>query len=196
MKSNLKVWTGLGLATALVGAGLTGCAGESGENGEGGESAIAGEAGEGEGEDESAEEGDSVEFDNVLLVGDGDNIIESLNATSATLTLGDGNNNVSSATSGKTTLTLGDGANSVAVDADTAIVSWMESKDSRAQLKAIKITRSGKKSDYKIIAELDGSRKTGFPQMELAGDRVYFAWTDVAKGSSTIKTAYVPVVQF
>jgi hypothetical protein len=82
------------------------------------------------------------------------------------------------------------------LDADTAIVSWMESKDSRAQLKAIKITRSGKKSDYKIIAELDGSRKTGFPQMELAGDRVYFAWTDVAKSSSTIKTAYVPVVQF
>lgn len=48
MNSNLKVWTGLGLATALIGAGLAGCAGESGENGEGGESAIAGEAGEGE----------------------------------------------------------------------------------------------------------------------------------------------------
>ena len=56
MKSNLKVWTGLGLATALVGAGLAGCAGESGENGEGGESAIAGEAGEGErGEGEGGE---------------------------------------------------------------------------------------------------------------------------------------------
>lgn len=56
MNSNLKVWTGLGLATALVGAGLAGCAGESGENGEGGESAIAGEAGEGErGEGEGGE---------------------------------------------------------------------------------------------------------------------------------------------
>ncbi len=56
MKSNLKVWTGLGLATALVGAGLPGCAGEAGENGEGGESAVEGEAGEGEaGEGEGGE---------------------------------------------------------------------------------------------------------------------------------------------
>jgi hypothetical protein len=82
------------------------------------------------------------------------------------------------------------------LDADTAIVSWMEYKDSGAQLKAVKIARSGKKSDYKIIAQMDGSRKTGFPQMELVGDKVYFAWTDFKKDVSKIKTAYVPVVQF
>lgn len=61
MKSNLKVWTGLGLATALVGAGLTGCAGESGENGEGGESAVAGVAGEGEGGEGEGGEGEGGE---------------------------------------------------------------------------------------------------------------------------------------
>lgn len=59
MNSTLKVWTGLGLATALVGAGLAGCAGENGEGGEGGEGAetsLAGEAGEGEaGEGEGGE---------------------------------------------------------------------------------------------------------------------------------------------
>lgn len=54
MKSNLKVWTGLGLATALVGAGLGGCAGEGGE---GGESAIASDAGEGEGGEAAGGEG-------------------------------------------------------------------------------------------------------------------------------------------
>jgi hypothetical protein len=43
---------------------------------------------------------------------------------------------------------------------------------------------------------MDGSRKTGFPQMELVKDKVYFAWTDVTKGTSTIKTAYVLVEQF
>ena len=54
MKSTIKVWTGLGVATALMGTGLSGCAGENGEGGEGGEGAdtsIAGESGEvGEGE--------------------------------------------------------------------------------------------------------------------------------------------------
>ena len=55
MKSTLKTWTGLGLATALVGAGLAGCAGEAGEAGsEGDPSAVAGEGGEG-GEGEGGE---------------------------------------------------------------------------------------------------------------------------------------------
>ncbi|MEM9086092.1 MAG: hypothetical protein AAGB23_09235 [Pseudomonadota bacterium] len=64
MKSNLKVWTGLGLATALVGAGLAGCAGESGEGGEGeggADTAIAGEAGEGEGGEGEGGEGEGGE---------------------------------------------------------------------------------------------------------------------------------------
>ncbi|MEO1623495.1 MAG: hypothetical protein AAFU53_21035, partial [Cyanobacteria bacterium J06632_3] len=60
MRSTLKVWTGLGVATALAGAGLAGCAGENGEGGEGGEggaeSSLSGEAGEGEaGEGEGGE---------------------------------------------------------------------------------------------------------------------------------------------
>ena len=61
MKSNLKVWTGLGLATALVGAGLSGCAGEGGEGSEGDEAAIAGEAGEGEGGEGVGGEGEAGE---------------------------------------------------------------------------------------------------------------------------------------
>lgn len=64
MKSTLKTWTGLGLATALAGAGLAGCAGEGGETGEGqdnGSSAIAGEAGEGGEAGESGEGGEGGE---------------------------------------------------------------------------------------------------------------------------------------
>ena len=61
MRSTLKVWTGLGVATALVGAGLAGCAGENGEGGEGGEAgaeaSLAGEAGEGEAGETGAGEG-------------------------------------------------------------------------------------------------------------------------------------------
>lgn len=84
----------------------------------------------------------------------------------------------------------------VLLNADTAIVSWMESKNSRAQLKAVKITSSGKKSESIIIAQMEGSRKTGFPQMELLGDKAYFAWTDVSKDGSEIKIAYVLLDHF
>jgi len=63
MRSTVKVWTGLGLATALVGTSLAGCSGEAGEGegGEGGESAIAGEAGEGEGGEGEGGEGEGGE---------------------------------------------------------------------------------------------------------------------------------------
>ncbi|MEP0189287.1 MAG: hypothetical protein ABJP70_03595 [Erythrobacter sp.] len=62
MKVELKSWTGLGLATALVGAGLAGCSGEGGEGGEGeggetAQTAQTGEAGEGEGGESGEGEG-------------------------------------------------------------------------------------------------------------------------------------------
>ena len=67
MKVELKTWGTLGLATALMGAGLAGCAGEGGEGGEAaqssqqGEAGAGGEGGEGEGgEGEGGESGASL----------------------------------------------------------------------------------------------------------------------------------------
>ena len=73
MKSTIKVWTGLGLATALMGAGLSGCAGENGEGGEGGEGAetsVAGEAGEGEGGEGEGGEGEGGEGEGGVSITD------------------------------------------------------------------------------------------------------------------------------
>ncbi len=80
MKSNLKVWTGLGLATALVGAGLAGCSGESGESGEADESAIAGESGEQDGGEGEGGEGEGGEGE--AGSGDGEGGIEVSQAAS------------------------------------------------------------------------------------------------------------------
>mgnify|MGYP001952529738 FL=1 len=77
------------------------------------------------------------------------------------------------------------------LDKETALVSYMESKDKSAQLKVAKINRLSGVSNERVIAEISSSRKTGFPQMELMGDKVLFAWTDVTDEKSTIKTAYV-----
>ncbi len=59
MKVELKTWAGLGLATALAGAGLAGCAGEGGEGGESAQTSQTGEAGEGGGEAGEGEGGES-----------------------------------------------------------------------------------------------------------------------------------------
>jgi len=79
---------------------------------------------------------------------------------------------------------------------DTAVVSWMEGEGGHARISAVKVSRSGDLSDYLQIADLSASRGTGFPQMEIVGDRVYFAWTDVANDGSAVKTAYVLVDRF
>ncbi|MDB4292876.1 hypothetical protein N9954_05660 [Maribacter sp.] len=82
------------------------------------------------------------------------------------------------------------------LDGDTAIVSWLESYDKHAQLKAVKVSRSGTLSEYHVIMELDASRMTGFPQMEMVEDLIYFAWTDVSKAKSQIRVAKVLVTDF
>jgi len=82
------------------------------------------------------------------------------------------------------------------LDDNNAIVSWMESVENESKLRAMRVNRSGKKSDSVIISTLDASRKTGFPQMELVDERVYFAWTDVDDETSTIVTAYVLLETF
>jgi hypothetical protein len=82
------------------------------------------------------------------------------------------------------------------LDGATAIISWMEANGDRAEIKAVKIDRDGKKLEPITIAALDGSRKTGFPQMELVDDRVYFAWTDAGEGTTAIQTAFVPADRF
>ncbi|MGB3469373.1 MAG: hypothetical protein WBA51_00955 [Erythrobacter sp.] len=60
MKSTIKVWSGLGLATALLGAGLSGCADETGDAGETSTAAAqAGEGGEGDGGEGEGGEGEA-----------------------------------------------------------------------------------------------------------------------------------------
>lgn len=78
----------------------------------------------------------------------------------------------------------------------TALVSWMEAHDGMAQLKAIKIHRDGTKSKHHVIAKMDASRTSGFPQMERVGEQIYFAWTDDAKKETSVKTAYIDLKHF
>jgi hypothetical protein len=82
------------------------------------------------------------------------------------------------------------------IDSENAIVSWMETIDEEAQIMGVKVHKSGKIAIPVIISRLDASRKTGFPQMELVGDKVHFAWTELSDDITTIKTAYVRLNRF
>lgn len=72
-----------------------------------------------------------------------------------------------------------------------AYVSWLE-KDPKNQEEAnLQLAAFSAKTPAKrtlTIDQINSSRKTGFPQMEVVGDKLIFAWTEVDSTSSKIKT--------
>jgi hypothetical protein len=78
------------------------------------------------------------------------------------------------------------------LDSKIGIVSWMETLEEGTFLLAAQITSDGKLGTPVKISPMVPSRESGFPQMEVLGDRAYFAWTEEIDGNSAIKTAYFP----
>ncbi len=79
---------------------------------------------------------------------------------------------------------------------DEAIVSWLENIEGAAEIRAMSVNKSGSKSKSIVITSTSAARSSGFPQMELVGDKVYFAWTDVSDSASKIKSAVVNLSDF
>jgi hypothetical protein len=62
----------------------------------------------------------------------------------------------------------------ILLNENTALVSWLEG----AVIKAVKLSKDGKKETPVTIASSSEARSSGFPQMTNAGKQVVFAWTD------------------
>lgn len=84
----------------------------------------------------------------------------------------------------------------ILLDSKQAIVSWMATRNEKTYLKAMKVNKSGFKFAPVVISEMNDSRKTGFPQMERLGDKIFFAWTYVDADITNIKTAFVSLNNF
>lgn len=79
----------------------------------------------------------------------------------------------------------------VMLDRNSAMVSWLDKGDNTAELKAVRIFDNGQVKDVHNITTMDLSRQSGFPQMEVVDDRIFFAWTDVISDTeSRVKTAF------
>lgn len=78
----------------------------------------------------------------------------------------------------------------------SGVVSWMETKGGKTYLYAAGVDLEGKMGIAIPITEIDPSRKSGFPQMEVFDSRVYFAWTEVGKDSTYIRSGTLPQKEF
>lgn len=62
-------------------------------------------------------------------------------------------------------------------DGATAIVVWLERLEDNAEIRARRVTRSGKVGTAWTVAATTEARASGFPHMVRVGDELLFAWT-------------------
>ncbi len=74
---------------------------------------------------------------------------------------------------------------------NTAIVSWMENLGEETYIQAMRVSANGTKGFPVTISKTSFERSSGFPQLEISGNRLYAAWTMVEGKQSTIKTASI-----
>jgi hypothetical protein len=64
----------------------------------------------------------------------------------------------------------------------SALTTWIEFADGRAQFKARRVNPDGGKDPAFTVAGLAASRASGYPRMARFADEVIFAWTDTSEG--------------
>jgi hypothetical protein len=72
----------------------------------------------------------------------------------------------------------------------SAIASWIEFAEQRAQFRVRRVDASGSRSASVTVSGLAGSRASGYPRVALNGDEVLFAWTETIDGRSQLRTAF------
>lgn len=69
----------------------------------------------------------------------------------------------------------------------SALVSWLEPKDENVVLQVARVYKDGKKDDPITITNTSAERQSGFPQLEVLGDKVFVAWTDLDGDASRVE---------
>lgn len=79
----------------------------------------------------------------------------------------------------------------VMIDQQSAYVSWLDLDGETPLIKFRKVSNDGTLGDPIVVAETSASRGSGFPQMELVGDELYFAWTSIKDDKTDVRLSKV-----
>ena len=76
----------------------------------------------------------------------------------------------------------------------SALATWIEFADQRAQFRARRIERDGTRSPAVTVAGIAGSRSSGYPRLAVANGEAVFAWTESTDGGGLqVRTASAPL---
>ena len=73
----------------------------------------------------------------------------------------------------------------------SAIASWIEFAQQRAQLRVRRVTPAGARSKAVTVSGVAGSRASGYPRLTRSGQDVVLAWTETGDGRSQVQTATI-----
>ncbi len=73
------------------------------------------------------------------------------------------------------------------LDENKALLSWMRLNQKDAELRLALIDKSEGILISKVVSELSSARSTGFPQLEVAGGKVFLAWNQETSDGKRIK---------
>lgn len=75
----------------------------------------------------------------------------------------------------------------------SALVSWLEPKGDNVVLQVARVYKEGQLDAPITITNTSAERQSGFPQLEVLGDEVFAAWTDLGEDSSKVEVVKVMI---
>ena len=82
------------------------------------------------------------------------------------------------------------------IDSQNAVVSWVEVVEDSTYIKFRNATVNGELGEIKTLTNTSKSRGSGFPQMAVFKNEVYFAWTIDENKIKNIKTTRFSIIDF
>jgi len=70
----------------------------------------------------------------------------------------------------------------------SAAALYIELVEKRTQVRVRCLTSSGERSNAVVVAEIEGSRSSGYPRMAMHGNEIVFAWT-ARDGATKVMTS-------
>lgn len=73
----------------------------------------------------------------------------------------------------------------VLLEPDLALVSWLENRDQGAEIRAVKVSPKGVEGEPMHLVKTSESRRSGFPILAEAEDKLLLAWTQIDSTGAT-----------
>ena len=81
------------------------------------------------------------------------------------------------------------------INEDEVMASWIESAEKTTNIVTAIVSKEGEVQNPRVVSEIEPGRVSGYPQMEIVDDQLFFAWTEGGKNGA-VETKWVALSSF